>query len=136
MTTSRVLIHYGKHYNAVYDASTPEAEARAKAQMLIDEAQYISIDRKPEPPGDITVTVSADEASQAVDKILAEAAQKKAFYEARLSAWEKEKALYDEFQTLVAGGVDALAPRARLFWYRYLDGGEYNRIEIQDVIKP
>lgn len=136
MTVSRVLIHYGKHYDAVYDASTPEAENRARAQMLIDEAEYISIGRKPEPPGDVTVTVSSDEASQAVDKILADVAQEKALYEARLRAWEKEKALYEEFQTLVAGGVDALAPRARLFWYRYLDGGEYNGIEIQDVIKP
>lgn len=136
MTTSRVLIHHGKHYDTVYDASTPEAERRAYAQMLIDEAEHIGIGRKPEPPGDITITVSADEASKAVDKILAQAAQKKAFYAARLSAWEKEKALYEEFQALVADGVDALAPRARMFWYLYLDGGEYSRIEIEDVIKP
>jgi hypothetical protein len=134
--TDRVLIHYGKHYDTVYDASTPEATRRALATIMLTDALYLGAPSKPQEPATLKVEVPLDAAPGQVDAILEKARKERVRYTDELARYEQDKAYFIEFRNLVEGGVDALAPRAEEFWYAYYDGGEYNRYEIETVNRP
>lgn len=134
----RVLIHKGKHYDRVYDATDVTKVNRALASIMLEDAPYIeryapSVPRKPE---SLRVDIPVDAGVGQVEAILAQAEKARKQHERAMISYAEEKKVYEEFKALVEQGIDALAPRARYFWEYFFDGGEYNTYEIERVEQP
>ena len=134
----RVLIHKGKHYDRVYDASDNTKVARALASIMLEDAPYIerykpSVPRKPE---SLKVDIPVGAGPGQVEAIVAKVAKENKRYEAAMQSYQEDMMVYEEFRGLVEQGIDALAPRARYFWGYFFDGGEYNTYEIERVEQP